>query len=192
MFDSDFTEFCKIMDIQADIRKVQRLTNEQLAAYFDALKSLTLDTLKELLRSHLYSANGKFMPTVPDIIQEAFGTPEQRANEAWLCVLRGMEHGAYYDIRFENPAIHYAINQMGGWVHFAKSYNLAYTDSIRKEMGFQFRSIFKRAEQRRITWSEAPAVLKGELKIQSEVYTQPLPPELTFKADTPIMLGGWQ
>ena len=83
-------------------------------AMFDELAQYPFKAVALAVRSHCRSE--RFFPTLADIVQRIEGTAEDRAALAWAEVLRAMRRFGYYDsVRFPDPAIHYAISQMGGW-----------------------------------------------------------------------------
>lgn len=59
---------------------------------------------------------GKFPPKIGDITRMLEGTQSDRAALAWGKALEAMGSvGAYTDVVFDDPAIHAAIEDLGGW-----------------------------------------------------------------------------
>ena len=60
--------------------------------------------------------HGQFAPKVADVVRILSGTTTDRASLAWGKVLEAMSSvGAYTDVIFDDPAIHAAAEDMGGW-----------------------------------------------------------------------------
>jgi hypothetical protein len=59
---------------------------------------------------------GKFPPKIGDLTRVLEGTHTDRAQLAWGKALAAMSSvGAYTDVIFDDPAIHAAIEDLGGW-----------------------------------------------------------------------------
>jgi hypothetical protein len=59
---------------------------------------------------------GKFPPKIGDLTRILEGTATDRAQLAWGKALEAMSSvGAYTDVVFDDPAIHAALEDMGGW-----------------------------------------------------------------------------
>lgn len=59
-----------------------------------------------------------YMPKPVDVINAIEGTSEDRAMLAWALVVKAEgKYGVDFSIRFPHPAIHFAIEKMGGWRH---------------------------------------------------------------------------
>lgn len=60
--------------------------------------------------------HGQFAPKVADLVRILEGTHTQRAQLAWGKALEAMSSvGAYTDVVFDDPAIHAAVEDLGGW-----------------------------------------------------------------------------
>lgn len=85
----------------------------------------TLEQIKKAFNAHLANPdNGQFAPKPADIVRLLEGTKTDRSMVAW-----GKAHGAiapvgaYRDVIFDDPIIHAVIEDMGGWVKFARTEN---------------------------------------------------------------------
>lgn len=59
---------------------------------------------------------GKFPPKIADLVRVLEGTHTDRALLAWGKALEAMSTvGAYQDVVFDDPAVHAAIEDLGGW-----------------------------------------------------------------------------
>lgn len=85
-------------------------------SYFAELEAYDLEAVAAAFRECCRSE--KFFPALADIVARIEGPQEGRAALAWASVLKAMARWGYYDsVRFPDPAIHFAIAQMGGWMH---------------------------------------------------------------------------
>lgn len=65
---------------------------------------------------------GKFPPKIGDLTRALEGTHTDRAQLAWGKALEAMSSvGAYTDVVFDDPAIHAAIEDLGGWPKVCRS-----------------------------------------------------------------------
>ena len=61
----------------------------------------------------------KFAPLLSDFISAIEGDPGEKSLRAWNTAFQTMQdQGPHRSIQFAEPAIHYAIEQMGGWTEF--------------------------------------------------------------------------
>lgn len=85
--------------------------------WWDACKNVELEQISTALQRHATDPDrGQFAPRVADIVKVLAGTTTDRAALAWGKVLEAMTSvGAYTDVVFDDPAIHAAIEDLGGW-----------------------------------------------------------------------------
>ncbi|MEJ5151222.1 DUF6475 domain-containing protein [Comamonas sp. MYb396] len=88
-----------------------------LTVWWEALHTFEMAQVSSSLRRHATDPDrGRFAPRVADIIKVLQGTTTDRAALAWGKVLGAMSSiGAYTDVVFDDPAIHAAIEDLGGW-----------------------------------------------------------------------------
>ena len=89
-----------------------------LSLWWQACQGFEMEQVSKALSSHAMDAErGVFAPKVADVVRVLAGTTTDRAALAWGKVLGAMSAvGAYSDVVFDDPAIHAAIEDMGGWV----------------------------------------------------------------------------
>ena len=119
---SDFREFSKLVtDVMAYYR--QDASNFTVQLFWNACQNVELEQLQKAFQSHCMDAErGVFPPKVADIVRVLDGTVTDRAALAWGKVLEAMSSvGAYSDVVFDDPAIHAAIEDCGGWVKVCRS-----------------------------------------------------------------------
>lgn len=89
-----------------------------LSLWWDACRDMELEQVSKALNQHAKDPeHGQFPPKVADIVRQLEGTSTDRAGLAWGKVLGAISAvGAYQDVCFDDPAIHAAIVDCGGWV----------------------------------------------------------------------------
>ena len=74
------------------------------------------DVIRALERHAVDPEAGQYMPKPADVVRCVDGAPGDSALLAWGAVAGAMRTvGAYRSVRFDDPAIHAAITDMGGW-----------------------------------------------------------------------------
>lgn len=119
---SDFREFSKLVtDVMAYYR--QDASSFTIQLFWNACQNVEMGRLEKAFQAHCTDAErGVFAPKVADIVRALDGTVTDRAALAWGKVLEAMSSvGAYSDVVFDDPAIHAAIEDCGGWVKICRS-----------------------------------------------------------------------
>lgn len=122
MQQSDKREFAKLItDVMAYYR--QDASNFTIQLFWNACQNVEFEQLQKAFQAHCMDAErGVFAPKVADIVRALDGTVTDRAALAWGKVLEAMSSvGAYSDVVFDDPAIHAAIEDCGGWVKICRS-----------------------------------------------------------------------
>ena len=88
--------------------------------YYECLKHLEPDewqmAVNAVLRERVYNS----MPKIAELLNHIYGSPEERAVNAWVLVLDMMNKlGDYPSVRFDDDAIMHAIKALGGWMAVA-------------------------------------------------------------------------
>lgn len=104
-----------VTDVLAYYR--QPVSKFTLSVWTEACKPFTLEQVTKALTAHATDAErGVYAPKVADIIRVLAGTHTDRAALAWGKVHEAMSAvGAYTDVVFDDPAIHAAVEDCGGW-----------------------------------------------------------------------------
>lgn len=105
-----------ITDVLAYYR--QDASSFTLSLWWQACQGFEMEQVSKALSGHAMDAErGVYAPKVADVVRVLAGTTTDRAALAWGKVLGAMSAvGAYSDVVFDDPAIHAAIEDMGGWV----------------------------------------------------------------------------
>jgi len=112
---SDFKAFAQLMTATAETLGYPKLSVMGLELFFRVLESYSFEEVKAALANHIKTS--PYMPKPADIIGQLEGTAKDKAAEAWACVVKAIrDHGSYASVKFDDPAIHYAIDRMGGWI----------------------------------------------------------------------------
>jgi hypothetical protein len=116
MDEAQYPDFCRLV---GDVHKYYRadLSAFILGSWWSSFRSLALEDVTEAFERHVRDPErGRFCPKVADLVAILGGTPSERAVIAWGKVLDAMTRvGAYSDVVFDQPQIHAAVADMGGW-----------------------------------------------------------------------------
>lgn len=117
MSPTEIPGFVKLVsDVHAYYR--QPVSEFVLQVWQQACQPFTLEQVSKAMNAHVTDAErGVYLPKVADVVRVLAGTHTDRAALAWGKVLGAMSAvGAYSDVVFDDPAIHAAIEDCGGWV----------------------------------------------------------------------------
>lgn len=94
-----------------------------LNVFWDACKGVEYEQVCKAINSHVKDPDkGQFAPKVADLVRLLVGTKTDRSAIAWGRVYESIcSIGAYQDVCFDDPAIHAAINDCGGWMKICRS-----------------------------------------------------------------------
>lgn len=88
-----------------------------LDLWWGACQAFDLAQIRQAMQRHATDPeHGRFAPRVADVVRILAGTAADRAALAWGKTLEAMGSvGAYTDVVFDDPAIHAAVQDLGGW-----------------------------------------------------------------------------
>lgn len=155
MESSDLEQFITMMGIVADTYGQPRLNPNAIKLYFEVLSEYPLSEISKAIKEHVKQS--PYMPKPADIIRIIDGTAEDRASEAWYYVLKTIQqYGHYESVQFDNPAIHYAIERMGGWQKLCQM--------TEEELPYRERDFVKHyvRGERIATWDKVPLRFIGK------------------------------
>lgn len=116
MLQSERGDFAQLVtDVLAYYR--QDASRFVLDLWWNACKTFDFEQIQKAMQRHATDPeHGQFAPKVADLVRILSGTTTDRAALAWGKVLEAMSAvGAYTDVVFDDPAIHAAAEDMGGW-----------------------------------------------------------------------------
>jgi hypothetical protein len=162
----------------------QDVSTFSLGVWWQACESFSLEQVTKAFTAHATDAErGRFAPMPADIVKHLQGTQTDRGLMAWGKVLEAIQRvGAYQSVCFDDPAIHAAVEDLGGWAAICRStmqelphLQRRFTESHRAYSGrqsFPFSAYLmgeseaaNRAAGKRIT----PPVLIGDARRAAEV-----------------------
>lgn len=93
------------------------LTEFSLGVWWQSMQAYELDAVREALGRHCMNPdNGHFLPMPADVVKMLGGTTKDSALVAWSKVTQAVSRiGSWYTVVFDDPLIHRAIDEMGGW-----------------------------------------------------------------------------
>lgn len=114
---TDFPGFIQLLAGEVEVRSRPALSEAAILIWWDRLQGYSLAQVRDGFRRHALDAErGRFMPQPADIVAQVEGTQADRTAIAWGMVLQAMGSvGAYTDVVFDDPAIHIAVEDLGGW-----------------------------------------------------------------------------
>lgn len=94
-----------------------------LSVWWQACERFDLQQVARALTAHAMDPErGQFAPRPADLVRVLHGTHGDRALIAWGRVYRAIgTQGAYTSVVFDEPAIHAAVQDLGGWVTVCRS-----------------------------------------------------------------------
>lgn len=122
MKQSDKKEFAVLLrDVMAYYR--QDTSQFMLDLWWSACQNFDLEQISKAMQGHCTDPErGVYAPKVADLVRVMSGTYTDRAALAWGKVLESLSSvGAYSDVVFDDPAIHAALEDCGGWVKMCRS-----------------------------------------------------------------------
>lgn len=183
---SDYQAFIAVMGAAAEVLNQPKLSPLGLRTAFSILKDYPLEAVKAAIQQHLRES--PFMPKPADVVKYLEGTTEDRAAIAWGHVVRAIrQYGHYQSVRFDDPAIHYAIDRMGGWQKVC--------GTLEGELHFRekdFIAHYKRGTK--ANWEDVPTrfIGKHELHNSQSGWDEMIPEtvEIRTKQGEPLLIGG--
>jgi hypothetical protein len=93
------------------------LSPQLIAIYWEGLKDFAFAEVKAAVNTHVRNPDtGQFMPKIADVVKFIEGNTITQAMRAWQKVLDAVRLvGTYQSVVFDDPLIHCAISDMGGW-----------------------------------------------------------------------------
>lgn len=142
--------------------------------WIDACKGFELGQVTKALSAHLMDPDrGQFMPKPADLVRQLQGTRADRSLVAWGKAYEAMGRvGAYESVCFDDPAIHAAIEDLGGWAKCCRDEELPH---LQRRFCDLHRTHSKREG------SPYPAKLMGLHELQNRTAGKPSAP--------PVLIG---
>lgn len=101
----------------------QDVSGFALSVWWQACEGFDFEQVAKAMTNHAMDPDrGQFAPKPADIVRQLSGTKTDKAMLAWGKAFDAAGRvGAYTDVVFDDPAIHAAIEDLGGWVKFCRT-----------------------------------------------------------------------
>ena len=133
--EKDWDAFCAVIHATDEALMVgSKRSDAALAVMFNALADFDIE---EVHRAISYHVSNSVYPIKPaDIVGYIDGDNDSRARKAWNTILKAVHrYGGGTSVYFDDPAIHYVLQETGDWISFNDMLN-----SIQeKEIEFRFK-----------------------------------------------------
>lgn len=157
----------------------QPVSDFLLAVWWEGMQPYTLEQFKTAITRHAKNAEkGGWPPRVSDVIRELEGTRADRAVIAWGKALEAIGGvGQYTSVVFDDPAIHAAIADLGGWPKFCRGADATQLPFLQKRFCDAYR-----ANEGRGTFP-FPSILHGDRDPDDEYERRGMRPP------APVLIG---
>lgn len=163
MTKDNWNSFCGIMNAVSLVTANKEQSKEALLLMFNLLQKYELTDIQRAVYEHLKTKDGKYFPTPSHIIQLLEGNTDETYEVAWRLFLKAVrKYGGYETVKFPDPAFHYAIEQLGGWVKVNNDIN----ELTEKEIAFygkDFKMLYA-VGKRNSNWESVPVALAGAIE----------------------------
>lgn len=173
---ADFDRFSMALTACAELYG-RSVSEGAMSLWWQALERFDIEQIEKAFRLAVESPDGgQFMPKPADLIKRLEGTATDRSLLAWGKLYDAMARvGAYTSVAFDDPAIHAAVQDMGGWQKLCRTPT--------EELPF----IQRRFTEAHRVYSERPdapfpAVLQGETEQQNRAAGRGV-------AQPPVLIG---
>lgn len=146
--------------------------------WWNGCEAYDFSQVRVVLSAHMQDPDrGQYLPLIADVSRALRGTTTDRAAVAWGNVYRAMGSvGQYSDVVFDDPAIHCAIADLGGWPRLVR------VDA--KDLGYeQHRFVQAYRAYLRALPADYPRVLVGDRGSDEEFTKRGMKPPLRAWGD---------
>lgn len=171
----------------------QPVTDTMLGWWCSALQPYDFGAVQRAIEAHVRSPDtGQFPPKIADLVRALDGgTSSEQSLHAWSKVFGAVAQvGQYRTVAFDDPAIHAAVADMGGWPALCRSL---------EGEAIQFQQVrFCKTHRAYVTRTDGyqyPAVLRGDIDGDDAYVAKGLPPPKpayvgVYERCVAVMLGG--
>lgn len=101
----------------------KELSDGVISLYWQGLQQFSIEEIETAIGRHLQNPDtGQWMPKIADIVRMLEGTTQSSAAIAWAKIRRAIGSvGQYQSIAFDDPVIHLALDDLGGWPKICQS-----------------------------------------------------------------------
>lgn len=176
MTENDKADFAALVtSVHAFYR--QDVSQFALGVWWEACKPFDMAAVHDAFNRHCINPDsGQFMPKPADVVRMLQGSSKDGALVAWSKFDRAVRQvGTYQSVCFDDPIIHAAVQDMGGWVHLGSKEEKEWP-FLRNEFESRYRGYKLRGGP-----NEYPKVLIGIAEAQNK--------QNGFKAPPPVLIG---
>ena len=100
----------------------RELSDGVIALYWQGLSNFSIADIEAAIGRHIQNPDsGMWMPKIADIVRMIDGSTQSAAATAWAKVMRAVGSvGQYQSLAFDDPVIHLAIEENGGWISLCR------------------------------------------------------------------------
>lgn len=187
MKDADKEQFANLITDVMSYYK-QSVSLFTMGLFWNACQGFEFEQIQAAVEAHCKDPERGHAPLmVSDLVRILQGTPTDRSMIAWGAVQGAMEQvGAYQDVIFDDPAIHAAVADCGGWTKICRCRNqdLSY---LQHQFTQAYRAYVNKGE------FAYPRVLSGERSPDSWHQARGLPvPKPAIVGNQQLALGVFQ
>lgn len=178
----DLGTFTECLVLCHSLCRSDRPTPEVVKFFFLLVQEYELEDVKRALMHH--ASTSPYPPKPSDVLDFLKGNQEDRALTAWHKVKTAIRRfGHTNSVRFDDPAIHWCLDRMGGWEKLCSTM-LESEEPFREK---DFIALYRMGE-RNATWNNVPKSLKGyhERNNLSAGFEQWIPPAIDAATGKPI------
>ncbi len=176
MHKDDRAEFVRLLsDVMAFYR--QDCSEFAISVWLQACQPYAMEQVRKAMTAHATDPErGQFAPKPADIVKALQGTHTDAALLAWGLVYGAMSSvGSYRSVDFGNPAIHAAIQDLGGWPALCRQ-DVGQLQFLQKRFCDSFRTYRARGAE------GAPEYLTGECEGVNALSGTPIAPPVRLGA----------
>lgn len=156
----------------------KELSDGVISLYWQGLQQFSIEEIETAIGRHLQNPDsGQWMPKIADIVRMLEGTTQSAAAIAWAKIRRAIGSvGQYQSIAFDDPVIHLAIDDLGGWPGICQS-----TEEELPFLQSRFEKNYRAYKTRGHDIPPHPRYLPGVAEIQNA--------PSGYKSDPPRLVG---
>lgn len=120
MTESDRVAFADLMGAVYTFYR-QKLPDVSMSMWWEGLQRFELEEVRAAFNSHAFDPDrGQFLPMPADVVRHLGGSTNDQAAIAAAKVLRAIQDvGSWESVAFDDPIIHQALTDVGGWTWYA-------------------------------------------------------------------------
>jgi hypothetical protein len=141
MVDQDKADFVRLLEMVFSLHG-RSLSTDVTRLYWQSLKHYSLKNIRQAMHQHTLNPEvGQFCPKPADVVRQLTGTQDAQAQKALSQVLNALRTvGTYDSVVFDDPIIHCAISDTGGWIRWGNATDDDIKFRLAKEFEISYRN----------------------------------------------------